>query len=87
VAGGLLALLITQILPAAVAVFKAGIGPSLTAWRVAAAVVIVGSFGAAGGGAALLMGDVTKAKQAILYGIAWQAILGGAIKTGKAALP
>jgi hypothetical protein len=51
-----------------------------------AVIVVVVIFGCAGGGAALLMGDVTAAKTALLYGMAWEALLGGAIKTGKAAL-
>jgi hypothetical protein len=49
--------------------------------------VVVLIFAAAGGVAALAMGDATKAGNAIVYGMAWEAILGGIFKTGKAALP
>jgi hypothetical protein len=86
-AGGLLALAITQVLPAAVGVVKTGRGPTVTGWRIAAGILVVAIFASAGGGAALIMGDVTAAKTALLYGMAWEALLGGAIQTGKAALP
>lgn len=86
-AGGLLALAIAQVLPAAVAVIKSGKGPIVNAWRVMSVLIVVSIFACAGGAAAIMMGDVTQAKTALLYGIAWEAILGGAIKTGKAALP
>ena len=85
--GGLLALAITQVLPAAVAVAKSGLGYTLTAWRVVAVAIVVAIFAGAGGGAAILMGGVTQTKTGLLYGIAWEAILGGAIKTGAATLP
>jgi hypothetical protein len=85
--GALLALAITQVLPAAISLAGGGQGPKITPWRAFGAIVVVLIFAAGGGVAALLIGDVTAAKQAVAYGLAWQSILGGAIKTGRAALP
>jgi len=85
--GGLLVLAITQILPTAVQGVRSGVAPDFTPWRVFCILVIGLIFLVAGGGAAVLIGDVTEAKTALSYGMAWQAILGGVIKTGEAALP
>jgi len=85
--GGLIALLVTQIMPAATALVKSTNMVEITPTRVVAATVLVLGFAAAGGAAALVIGDAEKVKDAMVYGMAWEAILGGAIKTGRAALP
>ena len=87
VAGGLIALAITQVLPAAAQLMHGAAGPVISRWRVIGAVIVVAIFGAAGGAAAMIMGDAKKPGNAIVYGMAWEAILGGAIKTGRAVLP
>ena len=85
--GALLALLITQILPAAVTLAGGTAGPKITVWRAVGAFFVLIAFVAGGAGAALIIGDATAPKQAVTYGLAWQSILGSAIKTGRAALP
>ena len=88
VLGGLVALLVTQILPAAFVLMKSETGPRITFWRVLGALIIFAGCGAAGGAAALIIGkDDMVIKDALVYGMAWEAILGGAVKTGRAALP
>ena len=83
--GGAIALTVTQILPAAASAAKTGTGWQLTAWRVAAVIVVIIGFVALGGAAALVFQkDTTEARDAIAFGMAWQALLGGVIKTGKA---
>jgi hypothetical protein len=84
--GGAIALTVTQILPAAVTAAKTGAGWQLTRWRVAGVLVVIIAFVALGGAAALVFQkDTTEARDAIAFGMAWQALLGGVIKTGKAA--
>ncbi len=85
--GGFVALTVTQGLPIAVSAVRTGTGPKLTRWRVVGAVIIVLVFILAGGVAAAIMDDATKGSQALVYGMAWEAILGGALRTGAAALP
>lgn len=85
--GGLIGLLVTQILPAAGAIVSGGAEPRVTLWRAIAALVIVIGYSCAGGAAAIVIGDVATIKDAIVYGMAWEAILGGAVKTGRALLP
>lgn len=81
--GGALTLAITQMLPAAITAAKSGHGPSVTWWRISGVIVVVAVFVVAGGVAGILVaGD---AKSGIAAGMGWQALLAGAIKTGKAA--
>jgi hypothetical protein len=83
--GGAIALTVTQILPAAVAAAKTGAGWQITPWRVAGVLVVIIVFVALGGAAALLFQkDTTKVPDAIAFGMAWEALIGGVIKTGKA---
>ena len=84
VVGALITLSVTLILPAAVTLSNGGTPPQLTVWRVAASAVVLIIYAAAGAVAALYIGDAGTAKEAVYYGMAWQALIGGVIKSGQA---
>lgn len=83
--GGATALTVTQVLPAAVAAARTGTGWTLTPWRIAGVLTVIAIFVVLGGVAALIFrNDDTRIQDAIAFGMAWEALLGGVIKTGKA---
>lgn len=82
--GGAVALTVTQVLPAAISVIKSGTGPKLTPWRLVGVIVVVAIFVGIGAVAALIFRkDETRIADAIAFGMAWEALIGGVMKTGK----
>ena len=81
--GALVALIVVGILPLAYEIIR-GAQPNVTPWTAAAAVVIFLAFMVCGGVAAVIAGDATEARQAIVYGLGWQASIGGAIQGVRA---
>jgi hypothetical protein len=80
-------LALALVLPAAIALAKGGTPPTITLWRIIGAAIVVAIYLTGGGVAAFLIGDASRAKDAFAYGMAWEAILGGVVLTGKALLP
>lgn len=80
--GAVVALLVVQVLPWAIALAQGGRLPSpVTAWRVFGVIVVLVIFALAGGLVALLFSDeTTGAKEAIAFGLGWQGLLGGVIQ-------
>ena len=72
-------MLVVHVLPWAFAV-AGGADVHVTLGRVLGALAIVAIFVVAGGVVAILLGDATKAKQAIAYGLGWQGTIGGLIQ-------
>jgi hypothetical protein len=84
--GAVIALAITQVLPAAIALGKSGVKPHVNIWRVIGWLGVLIIYLGAGAASALVF-EAVKVKDAITYGMAWQALLGGVMKTARATLP
>jgi hypothetical protein len=76
---------LTLVLPAALKLAGGGNPPDVTFWRALGVGVVVLIYVGAGAAAALYVGEADTQKDAVYYGMAWQSILGGVIKTGQAA--
>jgi len=82
--GAVLALAVVQVLPYAFALIR-GAELTLSPGRVVGALLVLLIFIAGGGIAAIIAGDASQAKQAIAYGLGWQATVGGFINGAVAA--
>jgi hypothetical protein len=82
--GATITLAVTLVLPAAVKLGAGGAPPQLTKGRVIGWFGVLVIYAGAGVAAALYFGDATTEKEAVYYGMAWQALIGGVIKTGQA---
>ena len=82
--GAVVALFVVQVLPFMFEALRRPTAPDVAWWKVPVALIIVGIFLAGGGVAALIAGDATNKGQAIAYGLAWQASIGGAIQGVRA---
>lgn len=86
IVGAMVTLGVTLILPAAFRLANGGTAPQFTIGRIIGWVIILLIYAAAGAVAALFIGDAATKKEAVYYGMAWQALIGGVIKTGQAAV-
>lgn len=84
VVGAMITLGVTFILPAAVRLANGSAAPQITLGRVMGWLLVLVIYAAAGAVAALYIGDAGTEKEAVYYGMAWQAIIGGVIKSGQA---
>lgn len=82
--GAVIALLVVHVLPFAWALLG-GASPMLSTWRVIGALLVLGIFIAVGGVISILLVEESDdAKQAIAYGLGWQASIGGFIQGTRA---
>ncbi|HEY2334171.1 MAG TPA: hypothetical protein VGH58_04075 [Solirubrobacterales bacterium] len=84
VVGVMITLAVTLILPAAVRLANGSAPPQVTLGRVIGWLLVLVIYAAAGAVAALYIGDAGTEKEAVYYGMAWQAVIGGVIKSGQA---
>lgn len=84
--GAVLALLVVQVLPFLFEALHKNAAPDIALWKVGIAAGILVIFVLGGGVAALIPGDASKKGEALAYGLAWQASLGGAIQGVRAGL-
>jgi hypothetical protein len=78
------ALAVVQVLPFAIELAKGKANWTFSVGRLAGAALVLAIFIVGGGVVALLIGDATVAKQAIAYGLGWQATVGGFIQGTRA---
>lgn len=76
----MIALAVVQVLPFAIELARGKSNWTLSVGRIIGAALVLTIFIGAGGVVALLIGDATVAKQAIAYGLGWQATIGGFIQ-------
>ncbi len=75
--GAVIAPAVVQILPFALELTHGNAHLQLSVGRVVGALTVLAIFVVGGGVVAILLGDATQPKQAIAYGLGWQATIGG----------
>ncbi len=78
--GGLLAYFVLFALPELLRSYYRDGVPDFQAFKLVLVLAIAVVFVGLGGGAALLLGDVTEVKQAVAYGLAGEGLLAGGLK-------
>ena len=81
--GGLVAFSVTLVLPNLLLALRMNTAPNVPRWKVLLYSVLV-AFMLGLGGLSALIADATRTRDAVVYGMAWESILGGVINSGRA---